>query len=107
ALPRESQCPSIWTAVLVHFFIQAASCCSGALPSSRMSARSRSKKTSASGCSAFNCSSDFRANSCSSVSGGGAGVGAGAGGGGGGGGGVAGAAGGGGGGAAGGGATFL
>src|SRR5262245_12014972 len=94
--------------VLVHFFRKAASFSSADRPSSRISDLSRSKKTSPSGFSAFNCSSDLRAKICSSLSGGGAGAGVGAGGGGGGGGGgAAGAAAGGGGGGGAGGGTFL
>src|SRR6516162_1333627 len=106
ALPRESQCPSIVEAVLPHFLSQSASRCSGGLASSRSSALSRSKYTSWSGRSAFNCSSDFCAKICSSVSALGRGAGAGAGGGDGGGGG-AGVTAGGGGGAGAGGETFL
>src|SRR6478736_1634013 len=93
--------------VLVHFFIQSASFCNGAFASSRRSALSRSKNTSSSGCSLFNCSSDFCAQICSSLNGRGAGAAAGGAGGGGGGGGALGATGGGGGGIGAGAGAFL
>src|SRR5262245_1619672 len=38
ALPRESQCPSTLTCVLVHFFIQSAFLCSAPFASSRIPA---------------------------------------------------------------------
>src|SRR5262249_53072511 len=59
-----------------------ASLCRMGRASSRMTASSRSKYTSASGRSAFSCSSDLRAKISSSVSAGGGGVGTGGGGGG-------------------------
>src|SRR6266487_6780529 len=107
ALPRESQCPSTLTCVLVHFFIQSASFWSRPFASSRISDLSRSKRTSSSGRSSLSCATDLRAKISSSVRGRGAGAGAG-GGGAGGGGGVTGAVGvGGGGGAGAAGGTFL